>query len=307
MELCNPTEIRSLLDRYGLSPRKGYGQNFLINRAVPEKIADCSASYADPSAPAGVLEIGPGIGALTRSLSERYDRVAAVEIDRGLIPLLAETLADCSNVSVTEADFMKLDLPAFLEENFGEILKAGGTVSVCANLPYYITTPVLMKLLEMKPLAERVPFASIVIMIQTEVARRLAAPAGSDEYGSVTVSVALRAQVEKLFDVSPGNFLPAPKVSSSVVGIIPHGGIRDVYPGTPLGEEGVRFAEETSGLIEMAFLQRRKTLVNALSARYPKETTLKALKACGLRADIRGERLSALDFCRLAGALREAE
>lgn len=296
--------VRGLLDKYGLAPKKGFGQNFLVNAAVPERIAACSRSYAPGDRPAGVLEIGPGVGALTQYLAREYDRVVSVEIDRGLIPLLGEALADYPNVSVVEADFMELDLPSFLSERFGDLLAEGGTVSVCANLPYYITTPVIMKLVEGFPSNEPLPFAAFTVMVQLEVARRLAAEAGSADYGSISASLALRCRTEKLFDVGPGNFLPAPKVSSAVVGIVPHGGIREVYPDAPEDPDELgSFADRVSGLISLAFGQRRKTLVNALSAKYPKDATAAALEACGLRADIRGERLSAEDFCRLSAAL----
>ena len=291
MELSNPSVVRELLAKYGLSPKKGYGQNFLINPRIPREIAEVSRGYVPGDRPAGVLEIGPGVGSLTQRLAEEYDRVAAVEIDRGLIPLLGEALADCGNVRVIEADFMKLDLPAFLDEQFGDLLRDGGTVSVCANLPYYITSPVLMKLLEAFPPERPVPFGSVVVMVQLEVARRLAAGAGGADYGAITAQIAL-------------NFLPPPKVSSAVIALVPHGGIREIYPGAPGDDEACRaFAEKVSSLIELAFGQRRKTLVNALSARWPKEMTAAALEACGLRPDIRGERLSAEDFCLLADHL----
>lgn len=302
MELCNPSVVRELLEKYGLAPKKAFGQNFLINASVPERIAECSIEYADKSRPCGVLEIGPGVGSLTSELAERYDKVIAVEIDRGLIPLLGESLADYDNVTVIEADFMKLDLGTFIDEQFADIISAGGTVGVCANLPYYITSPVIMKILEEYPLTGRIPLHSIVVMIQKEVAARFAAEPGTEDYGSVTASIALRANVEKLLDVSPGCFLPAPKVSSAVIGIVPHGGIREVYPESPSDDrECLEFAKKVSSLIELAFLQRRKTLVNALSSVYPKDTTIKALEAAGLRPDIRGEKLSPSDFCRLAG------
>ncbi len=305
MELSNSSVVRDLLERYGLAPKKGYGQNFLINPRIPREIAEVSRGYVPDDRPAAVLEIGPGVGSLTERLAEVYDRVAAVEIDRGLIPLLGETLADCGNVRVIEADFMKLDLPAFLDEQFGDLLRDGGTVSVCANLPYYITSPVLMKLLEAFPPERPVPFGSIVVMVQREVAQRLAASAGTPDYGAITASVALKCRAEKRIDVSPGNFLPPPKVSSAVIALVPHGGIREVYPDAPRDDDACRaFAERVSSLIELAFGQRRKTLVNALSARWPKETTAAALEACGLRPDIRGERLSAEDFCRLADRLK---
>jgi 16S rRNA (adenine1518-N6/adenine1519-N6)-dimethyltransferase len=296
--------VRGLLDKYGLAPKKGFGQNFLVNAAIPERIAACSREFAPGDRPSGVLEIGPGVGALTQYLAREYDRVVCVEIDRGLIPLLGEALAEYGNVTVVEADFMELDLPAFIGERFGDLIEAGGSVSVCANLPYYITTPVIMKLVEGFPANEPLPFAAFTVMVQLEVARRLAAPAGSADYGSISASLALRCRTEKLFDVAPGNFLPAPKVSSAVVGIVPHGGIREVYPDAPADPEALlRFGTRVGDMIGLAFGQRRKTLVNALSGQYPKEKTAEALRSCGLREDIRGEKLSAEDFCHLADLL----
>jgi len=304
MELCNPAVVKQLLEKYSLAPKKGFGQNFLINSMIPMRIAESSASFADSSKPMGVLEIGPGIGALTQYLCQNYDKVVAVEIDNGLIPLLSESLAEYDNVTVLHQDFMKTDLPALIEEHFSEIISAGGTIGVCANLPYYITTPVIMKLLESFPMSRKLPFSSIVVMIQLEVARRLAAPAGHSEYGSITASIALRANVSKLFDVSPGNFLPVPKVSSAVVGIIPHDGIRYVYPNAP--EDDAKcdmFAERVNDMIGLAFGQRRKTLLNSVGGKYPKDKVMAALTECGIRADIRGEKLSAGDFCRIIDIL----
>ncbi len=304
MELCNPTVVRELLAKYGLAPKKGFGQNFLIHSAIPMRIAEASASYADPDTPSAVLEIGPGVGALTQYLAQHYDRVVAVEIDRGLIPLLGESLAEYDNVTVLEGDFMNLDLPAFLEEQFGDITAAGGSISVCANLPYYITTPVIMKLLESFSPAEPLPFASIVVMVQLEVARRLAAGADSGDYGSISASIALQGRGEKLFDVSAGHFHPVPKVASAVVGIVPHGGITEIYP--PIREsdrDPGAFAEAVRELIGLAFGQRRKTLVNAISGKYPKEKTTAVLEEMGIRPDVRGEKLSAEEFCRIADAL----
>ncbi len=304
MELCNPAVVKQLLEKYSLAPKKGFGQNFLINSMVPMRIAESSASFADDTKPMGVLEIGPGIGALTQYLCRQYDKVVAVEIDNGLIPLLSESLAEYDNVTVVHEDFMKTDLPKLIEEHFSDILSAGGTIGVCANLPYYITTPVIMKLLESFPMSQKLPFTSIVVMIQLEVARRLAAPAGHSEYGSITASIALRANVTKLFDVSPGNFLPAPKVSSAVVGIVPHDGIRSVYPNAPLpDDECEQFAHKVNDFIGLAFGQRRKTLLNSVGGKYKKEDVASALMQCGIREDIRGEKLSAEDFCRIVDLL----
>lgn len=302
MDLCNPAYVKELLNKYSLAPKKGYGQNFLINPMIPMRIAECSASYADISKPAGVLEIGPGVGALTQYLAEHYEKVVAVEIDHGLIPLLGESLADFDNITVVESDFMKIDLPEFINEHFSDIIEAGGSVGVCANLPYYITTPVIMKLLESFPADEKLPFTSIVVMVQLEVARRLAAKAGSQDYGSISASIALRANTEKLLDVSAGNFHPVPKVASAVVGIIPHGGIREVYAECP--SNASEFAEDVTDVIALAFGQRRKTFVNAVSAKYPKDKTTTVLDSLGIRPDIRGEALSAEDFCRITDKLR---
>ena len=306
MNLCNPSVVRELLDKYSLAPKKGYGQNFLINPMIPERIASLSSSFAQSGKPCGVLEIGPGVGALTQYLCGEYDKVVSVEIDHGLIPLLGEALADFDNVTVVESDFMQLDLPAFIEEHFGDILAEGGSVGVCANLPYYITTPVIMKLLESFPYGEKIPFSSIVVMVQLEVARRLAASESSSDYGAISAQIALRANTEKLLDVSAGNFHPVPKVASAVVGIIPHGGIKEVYPGAPESEEAcAHLAEKTSDLITLAFSQRRKTFINSVGSKYSKEKTLAILEECGIRPDIRGEKLSISDFCMIADKLNK--
>lgn len=297
MNLCNHSVVKELLARYGLSPRKGFGQNFLINPDVPLRIAESS----DPAGEcAAVLEIGPGVGALTSCLADRFEKVLTVEIDNGLIPLLKESLAHCDNVTVLNADFMKCDLPELLSEHFGD-----APVAVCANLPYYITTPVLMKLVESWSPAERTPVRSITLMIQTEVADRLCAAAGSSNYGGITASLALYGRAEKLFNVSAGNFYPVPGVSSSVIRITSYdNGIFDLYPEAPSdAEECANFCEKVKRLISAAFNQRRKTLTNALGCIIPKDRLADALEELEIRADVRGEKLSALDFCRLASIL----
>lgn len=305
VDVCNPRELRELLEKYDLAPKKGYGQNFLIQRNVPQRIAEMSRSFAPMDKPAAVLEIGPGVGALTQFLSEYYDKVTAVEIDTGLIPLLSEVFADHDNITVVNEDFMKLDLPAFLDEQFGDILAVGGSVSICANLPYYITTPVLMRILESWPASVPVPLSGITVMVQLEVARRICAqPSDKDDYGALSAAIGLRADTEKLFDVSPGCFFPVPKVSSAVCGIVPHGGVRQVYPGAPAEDEACdRFGIAAADVIGLAFGQRRKTLVNSLSAKYPKEATAAALEEMGLRPDVRGEKLTTEEFCMLTGLL----
>ena len=305
MDLCSVSRIRGMLADNGLSPRKSLGQNFLINPRIPEMIAGRSAELArgavSDEAPIGVIEIGPGIGALTAELAEVFDRVVAVEIDSGLAGLFRKTFSEYENVILIEGDVLKTDVSSMLDDHFSDILAAGGSVSVCANLPYYITTPVIMKLLESFDPAGKCPFSALTVMIQSEFADRLAAVAGSSDYGSITASVSLRADVVKNFDVSPGSFYPPPKVTSTVISIIPHGGIREIFPDAPVDDPECRkFFEYTSNIIEAAFAQRRKTLTNALSGLYPKESVASALVKIGKSADIRGERLSAEDFCALS-------
>ncbi len=298
---CSPSVVRELLAKYHLAPKKGFGQNFLINSRIPQEIAESSvpeeAWNGSCAQPLYALEIGPGLGAMTRHLSALYDRVAAVEIDRGLIPLLEETLADCTNVQVINEDFMKLDVPGFLEQQFG-----GGAVHVCANLPYYITTPILMKLLEAQKPSQPPRIQSVTILVQTEVADRLCAPAGSVAYGAITAAVRLAGTAKKLFSVSAGNFLPQPKVASSVVQVqLYPNGIRDVIDGLPSDDATLdALIERAKELISLGFGQRRKTLVNALASAYTREAVTAALEKLNLRADIRGEKLSAEQFVALA-------
>ena len=305
MDLCSVSRVREMLAENGLSPRKSLGQNFLINPRVPSLIAERSAAFARKNvmcdAPIGVIEIGPGIGALTAKLAEYYDRVVAVEIDSGLCALFQRTFSEYKNVELISGDILKYDVPTLLNDHFQDILSSGGSVSVCANLPYYITSPVIMKLLESFDPIAKSPYSSITVMIQSEVADRLTAKAGTPDYGSITASVSLRANVVKNFDVSPGSFYPPPKVNSTVISIIPHGGIREVFPDSPEDDcECQVFFQTVSRIIEAAFAQRRKTLTNALSRLYPKEKISSALINIGQKPDVRGERLSTEDFCALA-------
>ncbi len=284
MNLCDIRTIRDIMSLYNINFRKEFGQNFLTNRAVVEDIADACSDTED----ATILEIGPGIGVLTQELAFRYRRVLAVEIDNGLIPVLKYTLSDCPEgvVEVIHGDIMKTDIAALLAPAFAE-----GRVSVCANLPYYITTPLLMALLE-----SHLPFESITIMIQSEVADRLCAKAGSKEYGAITAVVDYYGEAEKLFKVSAGNFLPAPKVDSTVVRIRLH----KEKPCLPLDEDTL------FRTIRAAFEQRRKTLPNALSAGFPdipKDVLTSLVEACGHRPDIRGERLNIAEFCALSDCI----
>ena len=282
MDLCDIREIKALLARHGFHFSKSMGQNFLIAGWVPQDIAD-AAGLDEHCA---VLEIGPGIGPLTQQLSLRAGRVAAVELDTSLLPILAETLADCPNVEVIPGDVMKLDLEAVCADKF-----SGFTLKACANLPYNITTPVLTKLLE----ADR--FQSITVMIQREVARRICALPGDPDCGAFSLFCQYHAQCELLFEVPPDCFLPAPKVTSAVVRLTPH-----AVPPVD-GDRGAIFA-----VVKAAFAQRRKTLLNALSAaygsRFSKDQLRQIILDCGLPETVRGERLGLDDFSRLARHLR---
>lgn len=303
MDLCNPREVRALLERYGLAPQKGFGQNFLINPDIPERIAESSYN-AVRSRPCAALEIGPGIGALTSSLCERFDRVVAVEIDRGLLPLLDETLGDYDNVTVVSADFMTIDVAEFFREHF-----SGYDVSVCANLPYYITTPIIMKLFESFPVSEAMPISSMTFMVQLEVADRICSTESAGDNGSVTAAIGLSAKAEKLFTVAAVNFYPAPSVKSAVMRFIPHkNGLYSIYLDAPTDHaECERFAANVKKVIAAAFAHRRKTLANSLAGIYSKEKTSSALEQCGFRPDIRGECLSSADFCRLTDILEKTD
>lgn len=283
MNLCDIRTIRQIMNIYGLHFRKEFGQNFLTNNMVVEDIAD----YCCEGRSKTVLEIGPGIGVLTKELCLRYPNVVALEIDQGLIPVLQYTLNEFSNVKVHNCDVMEADLHALLSP-----YAAQGGVSVCANLPYYITTPILMKLLE-----SRFPFEYITVMVQAEVADRLCARAGSKAYGAITASIAYYGEAERLFTVPASDFMPAPKVNSAVVRIRLYGEDKPCRP----QNEALLFRT-----IRVAFEQRRKTLANALDAGFPelsKEQILDTITRCGHAADIRGERLDIAQFTALSDAI----
>ena len=284
MNLFDLSTIKQIMAAHGLTFRKEFGQNFLTRREVVEEIADRCCDDENTT----ILEIGPGIGVLTQELAMRHRRVIAVEIDRGLIPVLHGTLAEYDNIEIHNADVMEVDLAALLAPAF-----ADGPVAVCANLPYYITTPILMKLLE-----SGLPFSTITVMVQAEVASRLCAKAGSSDYGAITAVLAYYGKAERLFTVPAGNFVPPPKVNSAVVRI-------DLWQQRPCQpkDEAIFFR-----VIKGAFEQRRKTLVNALSSAFPelgKEAIGEAIVACGHRADIRGEKLDVAQFCALADRIAE--
>lgn len=284
MELTNPGIIKYLLNRHGFSFSKALGQNFLTAAWVPERIAEesgiCSAD--------GVLEIGPGIGCLTQQLSYGAGKVVAVELDKRLPPLLAESLADCDNVEIISGDILKLNIPELVETHF-----VGLTPKVCANLPYNITTPVLTTLIETGL------FETITVMVQKEVALRMCAEAGSGDYGAFTVFINYHTQPEILFHVPAGCFMPQPKVTSSVVTLKRRSGIP-----WEIKDEKLFFR-----VVRASFAQRRKTLVNGLSSAFSsvlsKDDIKNLMDKCGFAQNIRGETLDILNFALLANQLAE--
>lgn len=292
MNLCDISTVKRLMSKYGTGTKKGFGQNFLINEEVPYSIAEASYSYHKSKYPSGkiaALEIGPGIGSLTYELCRAYDKVVAVEIDKTLIPILGETLGEFDNVTVINEDFLKLELDSFLEKNLGEC-----TISVCANLPYYITTPIIMALLEnARRQNGACKFTSITVMVQKEVASRLCATPKDSDYGAITASINYYGEAKKLFDVTPDNFLPAPKVTSSVVRI-------ELYDEPKYKVQSEKMLHR---VIAGAFAQRRKTLLNSLSSSFSeltKDKIAEVILALGFDISIRGERLSIEDFCSLS-------
>ena len=284
MNLCDMRTVKQVMQMFSLSFHKEFGQNFLINRSVVENTAENCCD--DPEST--ILEIGPGIGTLTREIAARYKNVICLEIDTALIPVLRFTLGEFDNVTVYNEDVMKADLDALLAPAFER-----GNVSVCANLPYYITTPILMKLLE-----SRLPFRSITIMVQAEVADRLAAKAGSKDYGAITAVLGYYGRAERLFDVPAAEFVPAPKVDSAVVRI-------DLYEDKPYKPKDEALFFRT---VKAAFEQRRKTLPNSLMTGFSslgKEKLTEIIVSCGHSASVRGEKLSTEDFVRLSDAIGE--
>lgn len=281
MELCDINQIKALLTRHGFRFSKSMGQNFLVAPWVPEEIA-AAAELDDKT---GVLEVGPGIGCLTACLARSAGKVLSVELDNALRPVLAETLADFENVEIIFGDVLKQDLSALVREHF-----AGLRPVVCANLPYNITSPVLTAFLQAGC------FESITVMVQREVARRICAPANTADYGAFTVLANWYAETELLFDVSPDCFIPQPKVTSSVIKLT----CRNAPP-AEVCDEKLFFRA-----VRAAFGQRRKTLVNALSAGFgelSKEQLCAAVKSCGLDERIRGEALDIAGFAAVSNAL----
>ena len=281
MELTNPADIRALLARHDFRFSKSMGQNFLIDPAIPYEIAESSRANEQN----GVLEIGPGIGVLTRELAKRAAKVVSIEVDERLPPLLAETMAGVDNFKLVLQDVLKVDLKALIAQEF-----PGMPVAVCANLPYYITSPIVMKLL-----GDRLPIESLTVMVQKEAADRLAAAPGTRASSAISCAVSYYATSKMMFTAAPGSFYPAPKVTSAVVRM-------EIRP-TPAVQ--VEDEEGYFALVRAAFGQRRKTAANAIASGLgmPKDAVTAAIEAAGFDARIRPEALTLEDFAKIQNAL----
>ena len=285
--LTDLSTIRDVCARHDFALSKGFGQNFIINPGICPRIAE--AAGIGPGW--GALEVGPGIGVLTEQLCKRADKVVSIEVDKRLPPILAETMAEYENFKLVLEDVLKVDLRTLLAEEFGD-----KPVAVCANLPYYITSPILMRLLE-----EKLPIRNITVMVQKEAAQRLCAAPGTREAGAISYAVAYYAKPKLLFTVQPGSFYPAPKVTSAVIQLDVH----TTPPVTPPnGDEAELFR-----LIRAAFSQRRKTAANAVAngLGISKAKVNAALQAAGLDIRLRPEQLTLEDYCALQAALASAE
>lgn len=282
--LTDISTVKDLLSRHGFTFSKALGQNFLINPSVCPRMAEAAIEKKNQDASCGVIEIGPGIGVLTKELLQRADKVVAVELDKRLLPVLDETLGAFDNLKVVNADVLELDLHQLIADEF-----EGMEVVVCANLPYYITSPVIMKLLE-----DRLPIGSITVMVQKEAALRLCAEPGTRDSSAITAAVRYYCDPELLFKVSSGSFMPAPKVESAVIRLTLH-------------EPKVHPVNEKTffQIIKGAFAQRRKTVLNSLSSALSidKNAVRDILNAAGVDETARAERLTLEDFANIADAL----
>ena len=282
MELTNIGVIKDLFERHGFSFTKSLGQNFLVNPAVCPKIAELGGAKAGVCA----LEIGTGVGVLTKELAERCEKVIAVEIDTSLKPILEETLADYDNVEIVFADVMETDLAALLAEK-----APGMEVVVCANLPYYITSPVIMRVLE-----SRLPVSAMTVMVQKEVAERMVAKPGGKDYGALSVSIQYYTEPEIAFIVPPESFIPAPNVDSAVIVCK-----RRTVPPVEVCDEKLFFK-----VVKAAFSVRRKMLSNALKNMGISSVQAAAwLERAGIDPKRRGETLSLADFASLTNCFKE--
>ena len=281
IDVCNIQVMKPLLAEHGFHFSKAKGQNFLISRWVPERIAE----DAGVDATAGVLEIGPGIGPLTQQLCLRAGKVCAVELDTRLKPILAMTVGELSNLEILWDDVLNRDVAALVKEKF-----AGLRPMACANLPYYITSPILTALLEAEC------FESVTVMVQKEVAQRIAAKPGTADYSAFTVFCQYYAVPEILFDVPAGCFLPQPKVTSAVISLR----VREEKPWN-IENQDIFFR-----VVRSSFAMRRKKLSNGLASGFPelgKEGAARVIESCGMDANVRGETLDIEGFAKIANAI----
>lgn len=279
MDLTSPKTIRSIQTQFGFTFKKGLGQNFLTSAAVIDDIVEAAEIES------GVIEIGPGFGVLTRALSAAADKVVSIEVDERLLEVLEYTLCGCDNVRIINGDALKLDLNRLIEEEF-----PNQAVSIAANLPYYITTPIIAKLLE-----ERLPVKNIVVMVQKEVAERLQSKPGTKDYGAITVMCRYYTEPEIITSVPAGLFVPPPKVDSAVLRL------------RVLEEPRVKVKNEKTFFrtVKAAFSQRRKTLLNCLASSFSmsKEELARILESVGIDPARRGETLDLDEFARLSDRL----
>lgn len=285
--LTDISVIKKVMGEHSVTFSKGLGQNFLVNPTVCPRMADAIRESTDK--PMGVLEIGAGVGVLTKELLERCEKVVCIELDTRLFPVLEDTLSGYDNLTLINGDILKIDLQQVINEHF-----KGMEIFVCANLPYYITSPVIMRLLE-----EKLPFNKIIVMVQKEAGDRLCAKVGTRESGAVTVAVNYYAKAKKLFDVSRGSFFPNPKVDSCVIGLDLTK--KDDYN---VADEGLFFK-----MIKSAFAQRRKTILNSVSSgmNIPKDKLSLAIEKAGLSPTARAEALTMEELVTLANKIYEVK
>ena len=281
--LTNILTIKDLLSRHGFTFSKALGQNFLVNPSVCPRMAQ----YSGADKGVGVIEVGPGFGVLTHELCKRADKVVSIELDKRLMPVLEETMSEHENFKVINEDILKVDLHKLIKEEFD-----GMSVVVCANLPYYITSPVIMKLLE-----DKLPVKAITVMVQKEAAQRLCAQVGTRESSAITVAVNYYSEPNLLFHVSRGSFMPAPNVDSAVIRL-------DISekPRVNSNSEKMFFS-----VVKAAFAQRRKTVVNSISSTMglPKSVVTEALISSGIEENVRAEKLTLPDFAKISDYLFE--
>ncbi|HJV16984.1 MAG TPA: 16S rRNA (adenine(1518)-N(6)/adenine(1519)-N(6))-dimethyltransferase RsmA [Bacillales bacterium] len=284
-DIATPVRTRGILEKYGFSFKKSLGQNFLIDTNILKKIV----GFAELNETSGAIEIGPGIGALTEQLARSSQKVVAFEIDQRLLPILAETLSPYSNVKIIHEDVLKADVKEAIKEEFQEV----DDLMVVANLPYYVTTPIIMKLLE-----EKLPIRGIVCMLQKEVADRISAKPGTKDYGSLSIAIQYYTEAEVVMVVPKTVFVPQPNVDSAVIRLTKRG-----WPAVKVINEDFFFQ-----VTKASFAQRRKTLLNNLTSGLPegkkkKDEILEALHSVGIDPSRRGETLSLEEFAKLADVL----